>query len=80
MGRFIGIGVGPGVMDRAWRVLRRRVDRVELKILRPDVHEVVTGARRHMDEPACRDTAALAVQDRLAFAGREDSLYRPSRS
>ena len=72
MRRFGRIGVGPGVMNRAWGVLRGRVDRVELKLIRPDVDEVVTGARRYVDEPACRDTAVLAVQDRLAFAGRED--------
>ena len=51
--RFRGLGVGPGVMDRARSVLRRRVDRVEPKLIRPDIDEVVAGAGRDVDEPSC---------------------------
>ena len=51
-GRFRGLGVGPGVMDRPRRMLGGSVDRVQPQISLPDVHDVVAGPGRHMDEPA----------------------------
>ena len=51
-GRFRGLGVGSGVMDRPRRMLGGGVDRVQAQISLSDVHDVVASPRRHMDEPA----------------------------
>ena len=46
-------------VDRAVRVLRRRVERIQLQVAVPGVHHVMPHARRHDDRPVVPDVVRL---------------------
>jgi hypothetical protein len=74
---FARVSIGFRTVDRAGRVLRRSVDRVELEVDQASVHEIVAHARGNVDETPGRHRAALALEHGLSLAldEREDLVH-----